>query len=37
MERSVADNPNRGGRGQIILAWFGMAVVLAVMFVFFAE
>jgi hypothetical protein len=30
----VADNPNRGGR---TIAWLGMAAVLALMFVFFAE
>jgi hypothetical protein len=33
----VADNPNRGGRTQTIIAWLGMAAVLALMFVFFAE
>jgi hypothetical protein len=33
----VADNPNRGGRTQIILAWLGMAAVIGLLFFLFAE
>jgi hypothetical protein len=30
-------DPNRGGRTQIILAWLGMAAVVALMFFLFAD